>query len=45
MKEEADTQLLFKLYNDLNEENQEFFMHQLEEDAESLLDFAKMLEE
>jgi hypothetical protein len=45
MKEEADTELLFKLYNDLNEENQEFFMHQLEEDAESLLDFAKMLEE
>ena len=45
MKEEADTELLFKLYNDLNEENQEFFMHQLEEDAEALLDFAKMLEE
>ncbi len=45
MKEEANTELLFKLYNDLNEENQEFFMHQLEEDAEALLDFAKMLEE
>jgi hypothetical protein len=45
MKEEADIELLFKLYNDLNEENQEFFMHQLEEDAEALLDFAKMLEE
>jgi hypothetical protein len=41
MKEEADAELLFNLYNDLNEENQEMFMSQLEEDAESLLQFAK----
>jgi predicted house-cleaning noncanonical NTP pyrophosphatase (MazG superfamily) len=45
MKEETDAELLFKLYNDLNEENQEFFMHQLEEDADSLLEFARMMEE
>jgi hypothetical protein len=43
MKEEADAEILFNLYNDLNEENQEFFMAQLEEDAESLLTFAKNL--
>jgi hypothetical protein len=43
MKEEADAEILFNLYNDLNEENQEFFMTQLEEDAESLLTFAKNL--
>lgn len=43
MKEEADAELLFKLYSDLNEDNQEFFMQQLEEDADSLLDFAKKL--
>jgi hypothetical protein len=41
MKEETDAELLFNLYNDLNEENQEMFMSQLEEDAESLLQFAK----
>jgi hypothetical protein len=41
MKEEADAELLFNLYNDLNEENQEMFMSQLEEDADSLLQFAK----
>jgi hypothetical protein len=43
MKEEADAEILFNLYNDLNEENQEFFLVQLEEDAESLLVFAKNL--
>lgn len=43
MKEEADAELLFKLYNDLNEDNQEFFMQQLEEDSDSLLEFAKKL--
>ena len=41
MKEEADAELLFNLYNDLNEENQEMFMSQLEEDAEALLEFAQ----
>ena len=41
MKQETDAELLFNLYNDLNEENQEMFMSQLEEDAESLLQFAK----
>lgn len=45
MKEEADADILFKLYDDLNEDNQEFFMQQLEEDADSLLDFAKKLME
>jgi hypothetical protein len=45
MKEEADAELLFKLYDDLNEENQEFFMQQLEEDAEALLLFAQNLME
>jgi hypothetical protein len=41
MKEQADAELLFNLYNDLNEENQEMFMSQLEEDAEALLEFAQ----
>jgi len=41
MKEEADAELLFNLYNDLNEENQEMFMSQLEEDADALLEFAQ----
>jgi hypothetical protein len=45
MKEDTDAELLFKLYNDLNEDNQEFFMQQLEEDADSLLEFARMMEE
>jgi len=40
MKEEAAVDILFKLYEDLNEDNQEFFMLKLEEDAEALLDFA-----
>jgi len=40
MKEETSTDILFKLYEDLNEDNQEFFMIKLEEDAEALLDFA-----
>lgn len=43
MKEDADVELLFKLYEDLNEENQEVFLNQLEEDAELLLVFAKEL--
>jgi hypothetical protein len=45
MKEDQDAELLFKLYNDLNEENQEMFMEQLEEDADTLLFFAKNLME
>lgn len=45
MKEEADAELLFKLYDDLNEDNQQFFMQQLDEDAESLLLFAQNLME
>ena len=45
MKEETDAEILFKLYDDLNEENQEMFMQQLEEDAEALLMFAKNLME
>jgi hypothetical protein len=40
MKEEASVDILFKLYEDLNEDNREFFMLKLEEDAEALLDFA-----
>lgn len=40
MKEDISTEILFKLYEELNEENQQFFMVKLEEDAESLLDFA-----
>ena len=40
MKEEAAVDILFKLYEDLNEDNKEFFMLKLEEDAESLLEFA-----
>jgi hypothetical protein len=45
MKEDQDAELLFKLYNDLNEENQQMFMEQLEEDADTLLFFAKNLME
>ena len=41
MKEDADVELLFKLYEDLNEDNQEMFMMKLEEDADALLSFAK----
>lgn len=43
VKEEFDSDLLIKLYDDLNEENQEFFLVQLEEDADALLMFAKNL--
>lgn len=43
MKEEIDAELLFKLFDDLNEENQQFFMQQLDEDADALLTFAKNL--
>ena len=45
MKEDQDAELLFKLYNDLNEDNQQMFMEQLEEDADTLLFFAKNLME
>ena len=45
MKEEIDADILFKLYDDLNEENQAVFMEQLETDAEGLLEFAKSLME
>ena len=45
MKEELDADILFKLYDDLNEENQAVFMEQLETDAEGLLEFAKSLME
>lgn len=41
MKEDADAEILFKLYEDLNEDNQEMFMMKLEEDADALLNFAK----
>jgi len=44
MKEDIDANILHTLYNDLNEENQELFLIQLEEDSESLLQFAKMLQ-
>lgn len=40
MKEEAAVDILFKLYEDLNDDNKEFFMLKLEEDAEGLLEFA-----
>jgi hypothetical protein len=43
MKEDVDSELLIKLYNDLNEENQQLFMVQLEEDADALLVFAQNL--
>ena len=43
MKEDADVELLFSLYEGLNEENQEVFLAQLEEDSELLLVFAKEL--
>lgn len=43
MKEDADVELLFKLYEELNEENQEMFLTQLEEDSDLLLAFAKEL--
>jgi len=43
MKEDVDSDLLIKLYDDLNEENQQLFMVQLEEDADALLVFAQNL--
>lgn len=43
MKEDVDAEILFKLYEDLNEDNQEMFMMKLEEDADALLSFAKEL--
>jgi len=45
MKEEADADLLYKVYNDLNEQNRIVFMNRLEEDAEDLLQFAKHMED
>lgn len=45
LKEDADVELLFKLYEELSEENQEMFLTQLEEDADLLLGFAKELVE
>jgi len=45
MKEDVDAEILFKLYEDLNEDNQEVFMVKLEEDAEALLSFAKEMVE
>ncbi len=43
MKEDVDTEVLFSLYEQLDEDNQSLFMNQLEEDAELLLVFAKEL--
>jgi hypothetical protein len=43
MKEDVDSELLMKLYDDLSEENQNLFMVQLEEDADALLVFAQNL--
>jgi CRISPR/Cas system CSM-associated protein Csm4 (group 5 of RAMP superfamily) len=43
MKEDADTEILFKLFKDLNEDNQEFFMIKLEENADDLLSFARKM--
>ena len=45
MKEQANVDALFNLYNELNEENREIFMLQLEENPEILLDFINNLEE
>jgi len=45
MKEEADADLLYKVYNDLNEQNRIVFMNRLEEDADDLLQFAKHMED
>jgi len=45
MKEEADADLLYKVYNDLNEQNRIVFMNRLETDAEDLLQFAKHMED
>ena len=45
IKEEADADLLYKVYNDLNEQNRIVFMNRLEEDADDLLQFAKHMED
>jgi hypothetical protein len=45
MKEQANVDALFNLYNELTEENREIFMIQLEENPEILLDFINNLEE
>jgi hypothetical protein len=45
MKEQANVDALFNLYNELNEENREIFMIQLEENPDVLLDFINNLEE
>jgi len=45
MKESADADLLYKVYNDLNEQNRIVFMNRLEEDADDLLQFAKHMED
>ena len=44
-KEDIDAEILFDLYNKLDESNQEIFLAQLEEDAEVLLAFAKTIAE
>ena len=44
-KEDIDAEILFDLYNKLDESNQEIFLNQLEEDAEVLLAFAKTIAE
>lgn len=45
MKEQANVDALFNLYNELNEDNREIFMIQLEENPDVLLDFINNLEE
>jgi len=45
MKEDVDVELLFNLYNKLDENNQEIFLNQLEENVEALLAFAKTITE
>jgi len=45
MKEDANVELLFNLYNQLDESNQEIFLAQLEENVETLLTFAKTIAE
>ena len=41
MKEEADADILFKVYTDLSVSNKQVFMNRLEESAADLLEFAK----
>jgi hypothetical protein len=45
VKENFDVEMLFNLYDNLDESNQEIFLNQLEEDAEVLLAFAKTIAE